>query len=83
MRPKPRRNTGQSELLRARLDQIKGEPRLGRHHLVGSVGDAINAVLTAVDDNFRLLLKRPALLCVVLRILLTSTSGRPLQPQPA
>jgi transposase, IS5 family len=39
------------------IGHLKTEHRLGRNHLIGSAGDAINAVLAAVGYNFRLLLK--------------------------
>jgi transposase, IS5 family len=38
------------------IGHMKGEHRMGRNHLTGSAGDAINAVLAAVGYNFRRLL---------------------------
>ena len=52
------------------IGHLKGEHRMGRNHLAGSQGDAINAVLAAVGYNFRLLLRWLACLCAVLRALL-------------
>jgi transposase, IS5 family len=52
------------------IGHLKGEHRMGRNYLVGSQGDAINAVLAAVGYNFRLLLRWLAFWCAVLRVLL-------------
>jgi IS5 family transposase len=65
------------------IGHLKSEHRMGRNHLVGSTGDAINAVLAAVGYNFRLLLKWLALLCAFIRALLTAAPGRSSRPQPA
>ncbi len=45
------------------IGHLKNEHRMGRNHLIGSAGDAINAVLAAVGYNFRRLLKWLELLC--------------------
>src|SRR5215213_6869330 len=45
------------------IGHLKNEHRMGRNHLAGRAGDAINAVLAAVGYNFRLLLRWLALLC--------------------
>jgi IS5 family transposase len=60
------------------IGHIKNEHRMGRNHLAGTQGDAINAVLAAAGYNFRLLLNWLRLL---LRLLLASLIGslRPLQ----
>jgi IS5 family transposase len=65
------------------IGHMKGEHRLGRNHLAGLRGDAINAVLAAVGYNFSLLLRWLALLCVLIRFLLTATPNRASQPQAA
>jgi IS5 family transposase len=65
------------------IGHLKNEHRMGRNHLIGSAGDAINAVLAAVGYNFRLLLKWLALLCAFIWILLASALGRSISPQPA
>ena len=58
------------------IGHLKNEHRMGRNHLIGSAGDAINAVLAAVGYNFRLLLKWLALLCAFIWIRLASAPGR-------
>ena len=45
------------------IGHLKNEHRMSRNHLIGSAGDAINAVLATVGYNFRLLLRWLALLC--------------------
>lgn len=65
------------------IGHLKNEHRMGRNHLIGSAGDAINAVLAAVGYNFRLLLKWLALLCAWIMDWLTAIHARSLSPQPA
>jgi transposase, IS5 family len=65
------------------IGHLKNEHRLGRNHLAHRSGDASNAVLAAVGYNFRLLLQWLALLCAVIRALLSADQRRPSQPQPA
>jgi IS5 family transposase len=65
------------------IGHLKNEHRMGRNHLIGSAGDAINAVLAAVGYNFRLLLNWLALLCAWTLAWLVPTSGRSSQPQTA
>ena len=38
------------------IGHLKAEHRMGRNHLAGRTGDAINAVLAAAGYNFRLLI---------------------------
>jgi len=38
------------------IGHAKSDHRMGRNHLAGQAGDAINAVLAAVGSNFRRLL---------------------------
>ncbi len=64
------------------IGHLKNEHRMGRHHLIGSAGDAINAVLAAVGYNFRLLLKWLTLLCAWILAVLTAALNRSLPPQP-
>ena len=54
------------------IGHLKAEHRMGRNHLIGSAGDAINALLAAVGYNFRLLLRWLALLCAFIWIQLAS-----------
>jgi IS5 family transposase len=65
------------------IGHLKSEHRMGRNHLVGSTGDAINAVLATVGDNFRLLLRWLAFLWACIRALLAATPDRSPQPQIA
>ena len=65
------------------IGHLKAEHRMGRNHLIGSAGDAINAVLAAVGYNFRLLLKWLAPLCAFIWILLASAPGRSSRLQAA
>jgi IS5 family transposase len=70
------------------IGHLKNEHRMGRNHLIGSEGDAINAVLAAVGYNFRLLLRWLALLCALVRTLLvcrlpTDPHGFKLPEQPS
>ncbi len=64
------------------IGHLKNEHRMGRNHLIGSAGDAINAVLAAVGYNFRLLLKWLMLLCAWILAVLTAALNRSLPPQP-
>jgi IS5 family transposase len=48
------------------IGHLKAEHRMGRNHLAGSQGDAVNALMAAVGYNFRLLLAwLAALLCLL------------------
>jgi len=64
------------------IGHLKGEHRMGRNHLVGSQGDAINAVLAAAGYNFRLLLRWLALLWAWITALLAAAPTRSPHPQP-
>ena len=65
------------------IGPLKGEHRMGRNHLAGSQGDAINAVLAATGYNFRLLLRWLALLWAWITTLLDPAPSRSTNPQPA
>ena len=39
------------------IGHIKAEHRIGRNHLAGKQGDAVNAILAAAGYNFSLLLR--------------------------
>jgi IS5 family transposase len=45
------------------IGHLKNEHRMGRNHLAGSCGDAVNAVLAAAGYNFRLLFLWINILC--------------------
>ena len=53
------------------IGHLKDDHRMGRNHLAGSAGDAINPILAAVGYNFRRLLAWLGLLFALLRILFT------------
>jgi transposase, IS5 family len=60
------------------IGHLKNDHRMGRNHLIGSLGDATNAVLAAIGYNFaRLLAWLRELLCAWLRVLLLTRSSRP------
>ena len=65
------------------IGHLKNEHSMSRNHLIGSQGDAINAVLAAVGYNFRLLLKWLALLWALLTVRLKTAETRSSQLQPA
>lgn len=65
------------------IGHVKTEHRMGRNHLAGAQGDAINAVLAAVGYNFSLLLRWLALLCLLIQMLREAVPGRSSQPQSA
>ncbi len=65
------------------IGHLKTEHRMGRNHLIGSAGDAINAVLAAVGYNFRLLLKWLVLLWAWTLALLPLAPTCSLPPQRA
>src|SRR5215207_11349888 len=57
------------------IGHLKNEHRMGRNHLIGSAGDAINAGLAAVGYNFRLLLRWLALLWAWIRAEIKAASA--------
>ena len=64
------------------IGHMKDDHRLGRNHLAGQHGDAVNAIMAAVGYNFRRILAwLAALLCVL--IALTGASGQPTQNNTA
>ena len=56
------------------IGHLKNEHRMGRNHLAGRVGDAVNAVLAAAGYNFRLLLRWLSLLLQLVLAALTRPS---------
>jgi IS5 family transposase len=56
---------------------------MGRNYLAGSIGDAINAVLTAAGYNFRRLLAWLALLLFVFLTAIAREASRENQPVAA
>src|SRR4051812_27501516 len=65
------------------IGHLKNEHRMGRNHLAGRAGDAVNAVLAAAGYNFRLLLRWLALLLhFVLAALTRPSHASPTFAQP-
>jgi transposase, IS5 family len=59
------------------IGHLKSDHRMDRNYLIGSHGDAENAVLAAVGYNFaRLLGWLRQLLCALLSLLITARSNR-------
>ena len=59
------------------IGHLKSDHRMDRNYLIGSHGDAANAVLAAVGYNFATLLAGPRqLLCALLSLLITARSHR-------
>jgi IS5 family transposase len=54
------------------IGHLKSDGLVGRNHLAGSVGDAINAILAAAGHNLRLLLAWLRLLCAWISVALRS-----------
>jgi IS5 family transposase len=48
------------------IGHLKAEHRMGRNHLAHAASDAINAVLAAAGDNFRLLIRWLKLLWITI-----------------
>ncbi|MGV6876745.1 IS5 family transposase [Pseudochelatococcus sp. B33] len=65
------------------IGHLKADHRMGRNHLAGSTGDAINAVLAAIGYNFRRILVWLALLFAILSsLLLSQTQQRAVSQTP-
>jgi IS5 family transposase len=63
------------------IGHLKEDHRLGRNHLAGRHGDAVNAIMAAVGYNFRRILAWiAALLCAL--IALSAALGQPRQSNP-
>jgi IS5 family transposase len=60
------------------IGHAKAEHRMGRNHLVGSEGDAANAVLAAAGYNFRRLLEWLRLLLCLILAALAAASDHPI-----
>jgi IS5 family transposase len=58
--------------IEAVIGHMNSDGHLGRNHLNGRLGDQANAVLTAVGDNFRLVLNW---LRALLRLILVAVCG--------
>jgi IS5 family transposase len=59
------------------IGHMKADGRLGRNHLLGVAGDAMNALLVAAGHNLRLILNWPRLFVVWLMAALMSSSAQP------
>jgi IS5 family transposase len=56
---------------------MKADGRLGRNHLLGTAGDAMNALLVAAGHNLRLILNWLRLFIAWLMAVLISSSAQP------
>jgi transposase, IS5 family len=65
------------------IGHMKADGRLGRNHLLGSAGDAINALLVAAGHNLRLILNWLRLCVAWLMAALMSSSAQPDPSQAA
>lgn len=65
------------------IGHAKGEHRMGRNHLAGQQGDAINAVLAAAGYNFRRLLAWLELLLFAFQIAIARAAASRVQPAEA
>ena len=65
------------------IGHMKADGRLGRNHLLGAAGDAINALLVAAGHNLRLILNRLRLFIAWLMAALISSSAQPDTSQSA
>lgn len=60
------------------IGHMKSEGHLGRNHLQGAIGDAINALMAGAGQNLRMILKRLRLLCAwLLRVIRQSLVPTP------
>jgi IS5 family transposase len=59
------------------IGHMKADGRLGRNHLLGAAGDAINALLVAAGHNLRLILNWLRLFIAWLMAALMSSSAQP------
>src|SRR5918995_724377 len=65
------------------IGHMKADGRLGRNHLLGATGDAMNALLVAAGHNLRLILNWLRLFVAWLRAALITSSAQPNTPQVA
>ena len=65
------------------IGHMKEDGRLGRNHLLGATGDAMNALLVAAGHNLRLILNWLRLFVAWLRAALITSSAQPNTPQVA
>ena len=65
------------------IGHMKEDGRLGRNHLLGATGDAINALLVAAGHNLRLILNWLSLFVAWLLAVLISSSAHPETSQAA
>ena len=65
------------------IGHVKADGRLGRNHLLGAAGDAINALLVAAGHNLRLILNWLRLIIAWLMAALMSSSAQTDTPQVA
>ena len=67
----------------ALIGHLKSDGHMGRNFLKGREGDHINAVLTAVGYNFRLILKWIRILCAKISLMISTLIEHKIKPNPS
>jgi transposase, IS5 family len=75
--PTIRRELRRRSAIEPMIGHMKADGRLGRNHLLGAVGDAMNALLVAAGHNLRLILNWLRLFVAWLMAALISSSAQP------
>jgi transposase, IS5 family len=81
--PTIRRELRRRSAIEAMIGHMKEDGRLGRNHLLGAAGDAMNALLVAAGHNLRLILNWLRLFIAWLIAALISSSAQPDTSQAA
>jgi IS5 family transposase len=74
--PTIQRELKRRSAIEAMIGHMKADGRLGRNHLLGAAGDAINALLVAAGHNLRLILNWLRLFIAWLMAALMSSSAQ-------
>ncbi len=74
--PPIRRELRRRSALEATIGHMKTDGQLGRDHLLGHAGDAINALLCAAGHNLRLILNHLRALFALILALLSAAENR-------
>ncbi|GEO19393.1 hypothetical protein MAE02_70890 [Microvirga aerophila] len=75
--PTIRRELRRRSAIEPMIGHMKADGRLGRNHLLGAAGDAMNALLVAARHNLRLILNWLRLCVAWLMAALMSSSAQP------
>jgi IS5 family transposase len=81
--PTIRRELRRRSAIEAMIGHMKQDGRLGRNHLLGVAGDAMDALLVAAGHNLRLILNWLRLLVAWLMAALIASFGQPNTSQTA